>query len=371
MNFDLSTILKDYVHDEFKIAIEEIMNDEKAVTNIDFILQLCQLITSQIDIVIKKHYFRSSGTYVNLYNRKNDIDEAQEEKLMVFGAQLIYALRKFINKEEIIFHMATRTSKKSYKASAFVSQSEIMSQLSAVSKKAVGVSTAIKNDLINKNQYNAINKIKRQNLWTQVEYLAEPWVDFETSNKIDVNRKEGEPHWAYQSLKRDMMVYISFHGKNANNYIKYYDKTGQGSLDSLMVFNNGWLWQWYNKVLYGGTDEEYLWVNDSIMSGSLRPIIMEPDYVRGTKEGDFQDLYKRQIQSKYDNNKIISYNNIRHVIYELQVSLIAYKSQEEGATQKLLDVLQEHFFPESVTVGNHFVNDIADELLAQLNAKKS
>lgn len=38
MNFDLSTILKDYVHDEFKIAIEEIMNDERAVTNIDFIL---------------------------------------------------------------------------------------------------------------------------------------------------------------------------------------------------------------------------------------------------------------------------------------------------------------------------------------------
>ena len=44
MNFDLSDILKDTVHDEFKIAIEEIMNDEKIVTNIDFILQLCQLI---------------------------------------------------------------------------------------------------------------------------------------------------------------------------------------------------------------------------------------------------------------------------------------------------------------------------------------
>jgi hypothetical protein len=31
----------------------------------------------------------------------------------------------------------------------------------------------------------------------------------------------------------------------------------------------------------------YLAVNDSIMDGSLRPIMLGPDYTPGTKEGDF------------------------------------------------------------------------------------
>jgi hypothetical protein len=50
------------------------------------------------------------------------------------------------------------------------------------------------------------------------------------------------------------MVYIAFHGKNGNNYTKYYDMDAHGARESLMAFNNGWLWEWYNKILYGESD---------------------------------------------------------------------------------------------------------------------
>ena len=104
------------------------------------------------------------------------------------------------------------------------------------------------------------------------------------------------------------------------------------------------------------------------MSGSLRPIMLGKDYTPGTKEGDFQDLQNRQIQSKYANSKIISFNNIRHIIYDLELALTEYIKEGKNASGKLMEVLNEHFFPESATVGNMYANETVDKLLKKLNA---
>jgi hypothetical protein len=47
------------------------------------------------------------------------------------------------------------------------------------------------------------------------------------------------------------MVYLKFSG---NQVIKYYNMDGGSDASSLMSFNNGWLWEWYNKILYGGSE---------------------------------------------------------------------------------------------------------------------
>lgn len=371
MTLGLAGLLKTVVAEEFQTAIDEIIKDESITTNAEMLLRLCQLITSQIDIVLQKHYFYYSKSYGYLYNKGNNIAEADEQKLMVFAAQLIYMLRTFIHNEEITFHMASRTERGGYEASAFVPQTEVLKSLSSLANKAVGVSTAVQKDLINQHQYDTAFQIQRQNLWTQVESLATPFVDFNTSHKVDLGGSDGDPHWAYQSLKQDIMVYIAFYGKKGTNYTKYYDLDGAGDASSLMAFNNGWLWEWYNKVLHGGSDEEYLGVNDSIMSGSLRPIILGPDYTPGTKEGDFRDLQNRQIQSKYGNTKIISYNNIRHIIYDLESALIQYIAEGKAAGQHLVGILQEHFFPESASIGEKFAEDTVNDLLRKFDSKKA
>ena len=371
MSLGLAESLREIVAEEFQVAIDDIMKDESVTTNAEMLLRLCQLITSQIDIVLQKHYFRYSKSYGDLYKRGNNIAKADEQKLMVFAAQLIYMLRTFIHNEEITFHMASRTERGGYEASAFIPQTAVLKSLSSLANKAVGVSTIVQKSLINQYQYDTAFQIKRQNLWTQVESLATPFVDFNTSHKINLKGDNNDPHWAYQSLKRDMMVYIAFYGKKGTNYTKYYDMDGVGSANSLMAFNNGWLWEWYNKVLYSGSNEEYLEVNDSIMSGSLRPIMLGPDYTPGTKEGDFKDLQNRQIQSKYNNEKIISYNNIRHIIYDLENALIQYVKEGQLASKHLMDILQEHFFPESASIGDKFAEDMTNDLLKQFNSKKS
>ena len=182
-------------------------------------------------------------------------------------------------------------------------------------------------------------------------------------------RKSGAKyaHWAYQNQKKDNMVYLKFAG---NQIVKYYNLDGGNSASSLMDFNNGWLWEWYNKILYGGSDAEYNEVTQSLVAGSLRPLMLGKDWTPGTKEGDFQDLQNRQIQSKYANTKIISFNNIRHIIYDLEKALMQYIAEGQHASDKLIRVLQEHFFPESAYIGNVYANDTVDKILNKFNAKK-
>lgn len=364
---DLTKELHDVVSSEFKQEIENIFKKENITSNAQVILSLCKIITNKINIIEHEQYMPWLNGKGKVYRRENNISQELEKELMVYGTQLIYLLRTFIHNETITFHMSSRSKNGSYSASALVPQSEILKSLSAVSSKSIGVTTEVQKGLINKYKFNTAFQIKRKNLWQQVEYLATPWIDTKTSKAIEIKKKkDGSPHLAYQSLKKDIMVYIAYHGNGENNYTKYYDMTESGTKDSLMVFNNGWLWEWYNKILQGFSEEDYLNANMSIENGSLRPIMLGADYTPGTKEGDFQDMYGRQIQSKYANSKIISFNNIRHVIYDLERALIQYINEEKDAPNNLLNILQEHFFPETVNNGNAYINEVSQNLLKNL-----
>lgn len=368
MLFDLTTSLKSVVTEEYRAAIDDILKTENITSNAELILRLCNIVTKEIDIVERQKYFPWLNGMGTIYSRNNKIGDEAESRLMVYGAQLIYALRSFIQEEEITFHMASRSADGKYEASAFIPQSQILSSLSAVSKSAVGVSSALQRELIANNQTNELFNIKRKNMWSRVEYLSEArYLPGRNINKIDMRKANAKrAHWAYQSQKKDIMVYLKFSGKQV---VKYYDMDGSGTASSLMDFNNGWLWEWYNKILYGGSDIEYNEVTQSLVAGSLRPLMLGKDWTPGTKEGDFQDLQNRQIQSKYANTKIISFNNIRHIIYDLEKALIQYIAEGQQASDNLIDVLQEHFFPESANAGNAFANDTIDKLLQKLNAK--
>lgn len=285
---------------------------------------------------------------------------------MVYGAQLIYLIRQFLTDEEIIYHMATKDNNGKYQASAFISQEEILKNLSVtVKNKAIGVSKILQNDLIKQSQINF--QIDRRNQWNRVNYLGEGrYISGKNINKIDM-RKPGakDPHWAYQNQKKDMMIYIKFNGKS---FQKYYDLDGNGHKDSLQLFNDGWLWEWYNSILYGGTDEENLVVEEFLKRGSIRPIIKSIDYIAGTKQGDFQTIFGNQIQSKYNNIKIISFNNIRHVIYDLSIALQKYiqNSSDQKVQNELMSILNEHFLPESVNIGLQVFENQKQELINKL-----
>ena len=363
---NLSSELMSIVSDEYKLGIQEILNNADITNNAQLLLALCKIVTQKIDIYTAQ--VKAYGQVLTIYKGKTNLSKQMEDELMVYGAQLIYLIRSFVQDEEIMFHMATKDQDGKYKADAFIPQSQVLKNLSATKTNAIGVSIALQNQLISTNSVNTLS-LKRENLWKRVEYLSEArYLPGKNIGKIDM-RKAGEKkaHWAYQSQKKDMMIYLKFSGKQIT---KYYDTVGNGKRDGLQSFNNGWLWEWYNSVLYGGTEEQIDLVNTSIKQGSLKPIIFQKDYTPGTKQGDFQNLLGQQVQSKYNNEKIISYNNIRHILYKLDISLTQYiqEGQTLNASQNLLEVLQEHFFPESVRIGENYGNNKINELLNKFNA---
>lgn len=364
---DLVSELQNMVPEEFRMGIQEIVNNQKLLTNAEMILQLCRIITRQIDIYTAN--IQAYGKQLTIYRGKTNVSQEKENELMVYGAQLIYLLRSFIWNEDIMFHMGTTDSYNRYKADAFIPQSQILPSLTVTKQNAVGVSVALQKELIAKNRGNNLLQVKRENLWRRVEQLSEArYLSGRNISKVDL-RKAGakKAHWAYQSQKKDMLIYLKFSG---NQVSKYYDMSGSGKRDSLQHFNNGWLWEWYNSILYGGTDEQYAEATKAIKAGSLKPIMQTPDYIAGTKQGDFRDALGRQVQSKYNNEKIISFNNIRHIVYKLEKSLAAFiqEGQDVNVQNNLMSVLQEHFFPESINLGDKFGKQVAEEILGKFNS---
>lgn len=362
---DFHRMLKNVVSESYGQMIDEIMATQPITTNAEALLALCQVITNKIDIYVRQQYIRQAQRTITLYRSRNQLDEKEEAEIMVYATQLIYQLRSFITGEEITFYLAAKSQDGTYQSSAFFSQEEILRSLSQTRRSAIGVSMALQKELINKNNDTFMKK-HRKNMWQQVEYLAEPSPITEDAHKIDIRKsKSKSPHWAYQSQKKDTNVYVSQHGKTR---LKYYDTLGKGRKEHLQLFNNGWLWEWYNSILYGEDDMVYAIVSQDIQKGSIKFIIRQQDYIAGTKQGDFRDYLGRQIQSKYGNNKIISYNNIRNIIYSLQNALVLYIQEGKNAS-KLLSVIQEHFLPESVEIGSKYYNDVTKNMLMKLDKK--
>jgi hypothetical protein len=84
------------------------------------------------------------------------------------------------------------------------------------------------------------------------------------------------------------------------------------------------LWEWYDSIYNSGDPEQISAVHASIDMGNLQPLFQGFDKTPGLKQGDYMDKQGRQIQNKYDNMQIISYNNILKVLYELVPALEAF-----------------------------------------------
>ena len=244
----------------------------------------------------------------------NVIEEAQKQQLLIYSTQLIYLIRQFIHGEEITFHYGITNGKT--KKSAFIPQEQVLANLSIVNKKAIGLQKSIQSELIDSFKNTSHLMQKRKNQWNYVAELAE--AVYHTGKSIDaieMHKHDKIAHMAYQSQKMDNMIYIYFTGRT---YERYYNIDGGSTASSLIYFNNGHLWEWYNSILYGESDENYFNMVDSLQQHSLHYIFetKQKDNIPGTKQGDFKNAQNQWIQSKYNNTKIISLHNIKKILFE-------------------------------------------------------
>lgn len=331
---------------------------------LDTILIMCNVFINQIDKQIIEET-TWGGYRAKLTKKKNS--QYTWADLMNYGARIIYLIRTLLTEEDIsfLFGITSGTETKT----AFVTQQQLLTSMKKVSKNAIGVQlnsleTSLKTtkDLMDAQFLSA-----RKNQWSKIQKLA----SINKGEPYQKTEKEIRGHQIYQKIRMDNQVYVRFSGKQTDSGFRslYYDVQGNNNPDTFQFFNFGWLWEWYNSILMGDDDILYQTVEQEVNQGSIKNIILSTDSIAGTKMGDFQDLYGRQIQAKFNNQKIITYNNIKVILIQLTNALNIYKISMNSieAKENLIKVLQEHFFPEGALIGNNMANNKINELLEKLN----
>lgn len=367
-NFNFVQELYEIVSDTFKQEIESIVQNQKVFTNAELLLKLCEIFRNKVEIKKQERLAWGKYRYMAYSFTKKDSVENSDTDLMVYGAQLIYTMRKFLNDgEEIVFHMASKDSNGKHLADAYIPQAEILRNLHQVGQKGIGLTKVIQKELTTKDQFR--NKdMSFSTMWKMIEYLADPMYKKEESKEkmVQVGQdKKGDPYYAYQSIKKDFQVYISFKGKN---HVKYYDLVGNRS--DLISFNNGWLFEWFDAIYNSGDEESLIEVKESLKRGSLQPLFFNKDYIPGTKQGDYKNAQGIQVQNKYGNLKIISYNNILKILDEFTnlLRLFITDNNDISVQNNLLGFLRENFIPETAYGESKALNkDLENKLLNNLS----
>ena len=227
-------------------------------------------------------------------------------ELNQYGARIIYLIRFLLAQDDLSFLLGVSNGKTTKQA--FISQFEMMSKMEFTSRGAIGIKTTqLQQQLTKITNKQRVNK--RINQWNLVQQLA-------TVPETPSTKREHNGHIIYQKEKADNLVWVKYTGvKRARNY--YYNINNNNNPDDFVFYNMGWLWQWYNAILRGNDDVQYQLVSEDLKNHSIRSIIGSRENIAGTKTGYFQDAQQRQVQSKFNNEKIISYNNIKVIMIEL------------------------------------------------------
>ena len=362
--FSLVQELKNISSIEIKKSIKNEMKDSQGDSIAKQLLSLCQVFTKKIDIITRKQYIKSLGSTITLYDQANDLqNNALENELYVYGTRLIYMLRSFLMNENIDFHFnATVGDNKTI--DALVPQKKVLKSLQALNnghKKAIGIPMKIQKELISNGKNMTLkSQGKKTDLWNRVVHLSRG--EYQRGDEPD---DEIRGHQVHKSVIADFMVYFMFTGKKKT--ISRYYKMGN---NEFILFNLGRLKESYSDQYYNTDAVTWKSYHETeVKRGSIKPFIRPPDYTRGTKQGDWVYNNNIQVQEKYNNEKIISYNNIRQVIYELQMALEVYLTEKQSGAEKISMVLEEHFYPEVGRVGTEFVVKKTEEILKILETK--
>ena len=191
---------------------------------------------------------------------------------------------------------------------------------------------------------------------------------YQNKNKFDVVAgKTTAAHKIYQNTITDAKIYFYFKGRSAQKTHFLYKNGAQ------VIFNKGWLWEWFNAWYYNADNSEKEMFKKEVEQNNISRIIGVTDYIRGTKEGDFRTRMGQELQAKYDNARIISFNSIRLIIHELRLSLEQLQQEQiDSASQAttLRKVLDDYFIPETTELVTQEVYNNVNKFISWVQGSK-
>lgn len=308
------------------------------------ILSLCEKFTSVINIQ------RVGKTRSYIVGNENDLSQETYEQYMVYGAQLIFLIRHRLMDEPIDYYFTGK------KANALIPEAEVLSELTMVSKDAVGLTYALENKLVETQRKGKMKSGVLQQ-WERIMRLSD------ISNVWDHGADEeiGNSHDMYQKNGADENIYITWNNGKARTVSTYYNYNG-----SMILFNQGWLWEWFLDKYHNSENFQ--------ITNSLKPLFegnTRGDNIRGTKQGDLK-INGRWVQAKNRNEQIISVNAILEILYNLTTTLKLYDAQlSSGQVSKttetrLKTLLNRYFIPKEIEGGKEMIKKTTEELLKML-----
>ena len=345
--------------DLYKLAGRSMASEQKlmSMSPIDQILSLCNTYERMLNSVANVSMNKANSYNVNVKAGKSD----KYRQVQVFGANIAFKLRRFLLDEEIFFLLGGHDPKRGFTERKIDQDTMLKNLRGSISKKAVVLTNGI-----NRAANMQLMDAHIGDLWQQI--LS--WAIFKNRKKepggeVASSDSDGTRP-IYQHLSKDSMAYIGFAGAKAKP-LYYYNMGG-----SFLSYNQGWLYEWYNrKLLQDQMELSELAETMKKAKYPLRHIFYGMDNIPGIKGGDIYNVAERQqMQAKYGNAKIMSFNNIIATIKEVTTLLNEYKamvSNESGQAQQLaLKIAQ--VFSTNETIINKDYDSIVDDIIKKLNS---
>ena len=285
------------------------------------------------------------------------------KQTMVIGGLLVFKLRQFLLQESIYYSLGA-TDDNGQLFHREMSQDELWRVTTgknssglrgSLSQKAIVLSRSL--EQLNEEDFSQVGSL---NLWPQIINLAFGGPAIKDPSDPTLDR-------FYQKDSNDKNVYVRYsegRKKAKKNY--YYRKNNE-----FLFYNQGWLYEWYLTYINAAAENEEK-LQKSLKGNSIAPIIGKMDNVAGIAAGDFLDAKGRQVQAKFHNQKIISFNNILDLLQGIKVELdkLSKSPEEVKSAAKGFSSL----FTEDLTVKNRlnktYNGIIENQLLSLLKSAK-
>lgn len=286
-------------------------------------------VVSENETVLNVLLAKCNGLYTTIANFQENNQTIESNPLaqaaMIESFSLIHMLRQLITQQKMILNFAFEeegpNGRKQLKKVEQSYESLISQDLITANKRGVflrdkikhladdslmqGISTkfyAIQNA-------DSVPVIPENKVWEKIQSLT--WFDLKGSEKPKGNKVE-------KSFNKNLYsIYIKKEKNEGKGFFQRY----YGNL----AFNNGWLWEWFSKMVISKQEllaNIYYASDGEAIDLFFNADEVERDSLEGWKGGDYEGpIEYQQYQAKYQNQKLMNINSILTVLFELKTIL--------------------------------------------------
>lgn len=298
------------------------------------------------------------------------IDNSQIKNTYLLGMKIVYYLRAFLLQEQIIFSIGAEspTGELSVKE---INQQEIFNSINVnLETCQLELNSAIERfDPDNVNQ-------SISDLWKKVVLAAKfDWSEGYDTKKIYITSGK-KRRYVYSKPNPDTNVWVRYYMKQKQRYLtRYYNKSLNDSSLNLIGYNQGWLYEWFQEYIQDKESQLQLQAafdanSNSPLSGMFLGAVREN--IEGYKGGDYIDAQGQQVQAKFKNKRIATFNTIKTVIANIIEIINDYEKTLSGEDTAVIQKMAQRFlqlFTDKRIKINYSYEKIVDQLISPLQKK--